>query len=155
MSSDRISRERTIRARPADIFAVLTDIDQHRAIDGSDTLRGQAEGPRPLVLGSVFTMAMHQVLGYRTRNTVVEYEPDRLVAWETRSHLGPLSIGGHRWRYELAPDGEDTRVTETLDWGTAPWWFGRPLSRVGYFTHFGPAIEATLKRLATHVERTA
>ncbi len=153
MSDQSLCRERLVHADPARIFAVLTDIDQHSAIDGSDTLRGRARGPKPLTLGSVFTMSMHQLVGYRTRNTVVEYDADRLIAWETRSQLGPISIGGHRWRYELTPAGSDTLVRETLDWEGAPWWFGTPLSRVGYFARFGPAIEATLERLAAHVER--
>ena len=48
---------------------------------------------------------------YLTKNTVVEYDEDRLIAWR---HLGK-----HRWRYELEPVEGGTKVTETFDWSTA------------------------------------
>ncbi|WP_329794017.1 SRPBCC family protein [Lentzea sp. DG1S-22] len=45
-------------------------------------------------------------------NTVVEFEENRLIAWR--------HFNGHRWRWRLAPLGEDvTEVTETFDWSTA------------------------------------
>ena len=38
-----------------------------------------------------------------TRNVVVTVEPDRALAWDTRS-------SGARWIYELSPSGSGTRV---------------------------------------------
>ena len=55
-------------------------------------------------------------LPYRTTNTVIEYEPDRRIAWKT-TFLGGR-VGGRIWRYELqaAPEGTDgTLVRETWD----------------------------------------
>jgi hypothetical protein len=47
-------------------------------------------------------------LPYKIRNTVVEFERDRRIAWR--------HFGAHRWRYELEPTGDGgTRVTETWD----------------------------------------
>ncbi len=52
---------------------------------------------------------------YRTTNTVIEYEPDQRIAWQTTA-LGGL-VGGRIWRYELspAPATAGTRVRETWD----------------------------------------
>lgn len=53
---------------------------------------------------------------YRTTNTVVEYEPDRRIAWQTTA-MGGL-LGGRIWRYELSPAPEGTAgtlVRETWD----------------------------------------
>ncbi len=52
-------------------------------------------------------------LPYRTTNTVIEYEPDRRIAWQTYG-LGGL-VGGRIWRYELAPTDGGTLVRETWD----------------------------------------
>lgn len=55
-------------------------------------------------------------LPYRTTNTVIEYESDRRIAWQTYG-MGGL-VGGRIWRYELeaAPEGAaGTLVRETWD----------------------------------------
>ena len=43
---------------------------------------------------------------WSTTNTVVEAEPDRAFAFETKQ-------SGTRWRYQLTPDGDGTLVTES------------------------------------------
>ena len=45
---------------------------------------------------------------YKIRNTVVEFEEGRRIAWR--------HFGGHRWRYVLEPRGEGTHVTESFDY---------------------------------------
>jgi len=102
-----ISRTITVRARPEAIFAVLADPRRHHEIDGSGTVRAPVDGPERLTMGSRFGMSMRMGLPYRVHNTVVEFEPDRLIAWR--------HFGGHRWRWELVGDGDATRVTETFD----------------------------------------
>jgi hypothetical protein len=53
-------------------------------------------------------------LPYRTTNTVIEFEPDRRIAWQTT--MGPLGlIGGRIWGYELSPAHGGTLVRETWD----------------------------------------
>ena len=79
-------------------------------------------------IGDVFTMAMHfPALGdYEMDNHVVEFERDRRIAWEPAPGRGHPEAGsdnrwGHRWRFELVPDGPDaTVVTETYDCSGAP-----------------------------------
>lgn len=104
-----ISRSITVHARPETIFAVLADPRRHHEIDGSGTVRQSIDGPERLTMGSRFGMSMRMGAGlpYRMHNTVVEFEQDRLIAWR--------HFGGHRWRWELAAQGDTTRVTETFD----------------------------------------
>ena len=114
MDNDTLSVERTIAAPASAIFAYLSDAGKHQEIDGSGTVRGTRKPSQPLELGSVFGMAMHQGVGYRTKNTVVELEPDRRIAWKTTG-LGGL-VGGRIWRYELEPAADGgTLVRETWD----------------------------------------
>ena len=84
----------TIDAPPATVFAIVADPHQHPRIDGSGSVRGIVEGPQRLTRGATFAMRM-RLFGfpYRITNRVVEYEPDRLIAWR--------HFGAHRWRYEL------------------------------------------------------
>lgn len=120
VQGNSISVERVIRAPAAAIFALLADAGRHAAFDGSGTVGHAPAGKsQPLSAGTTFGMAMRGrpeslFLPYRTTNTVVEFEPDRRIAWKTT--MGPLGlIGGRIWRYELeaAPDG--TLVRETWD----------------------------------------
>src|ERR1700712_3538396 len=104
-----------IDAPAADIFAILTDPAQHQLIDGCGNVKGQPTGAQRLELGSEFGMTMKQGATYKTANRVVEFEPNKLIAWR---HKAP-----HRWRYELAPDPSGgTKVTET--WDISRWPFG-------------------------------
>jgi hypothetical protein len=56
-------------------------------------------------------MRMRIGLPYLIRNTVVEFEENRRIAWR--------HFGRHIWRYELEPVEGGTLVTETFDWGPA------------------------------------
>lgn len=113
MSDPNASGSVTIDARPSTVFAILTDPSQHARIDGSGTVRGSVSGDTTLTLGSEFRMDMKMGAPYRINNTVVEFEPERLIAWR---HMGL-----HRWRYELTPtDGDRTTVTETWDVSAYP-----------------------------------
>ena len=137
-----VSLRRVIAAAPADLFRVLADPSQHPAIDGSGTVRHVQGNPERLELGSRFTMHMRLGLPYVIRNVVVEYEPDRLIAWR--------HFGRHRWRYRLEPTGDgSTLVTETFDWSTSL--FPRGIELVGYPTRHPPAMRRTLERLDTLV----
>jgi Polyketide cyclase / dehydrase and lipid transport len=46
-------------------------------------------------------------------NTVIEFEPDRRIAWRT-TMVGGL-VGGRIWRYELTPADGGTLVRESWD----------------------------------------
>jgi uncharacterized protein YndB with AHSA1/START domain len=108
--------ERVIAAPPEAIFAYLVDPQKHREIDGSGTVRDAKGASQRLTLGSSFGMSMKMGLPYSMVSTVVEYEENRRIAWQTH---GPTKIGkyvgGRIWRYELEPVGGGTRVSESWD----------------------------------------
>lgn len=117
MSPNIITVERTIAAPPAAVFELLADAANHPVLDGSGSVKSpRSGGGQPLKLGSEFGMLMKMGLPYATKNTVVEYEPNRRIAWRTEV-AGPFGrmIGGRVWRYELEPKGSSTRVRETWD----------------------------------------
>lgn len=118
-----VSVQRVIRAPAGSIFALLADAGRHSSFDGSGTVDRSAQKSQPLSLGSTFGMSMRGrpeslFLPYRTTNTVVEFEPDRRIAWKTTIGPGGL-IGGRIWRYELAPvdsgTADGTLVRESWD----------------------------------------
>jgi len=113
---DVVTVERLIPAPAGTIFAYLTDPAKHREIDGSGTVRDPKGDAPQLVKGSTFGMSMKMGLPYSMVSTVIEFEPDRLIAWQT---TGPTAIGrfvgGRIWRYELEPADGGTLVKETWD----------------------------------------
>ena len=139
----QVSAERIIDAPAEDLFAIVSDASHHPDFDGSGTVRKAPQGSQRLALGDTFSMDMKLGVPYRMKNTVMEFEPDRRIAWR--------HVGRHRWRYELEPqpDGR-TLVRETFDWSTslAPWL----LELVGAPKKNEAAIVATLERLAALVE---
>ncbi len=140
--SPQIARDIVVDAPPAAVFSVLTDPRAHPDFDGSGMVRGAIAGPDRLTEGARFGMAMSIGVPYRIQNTVVEFEQDRRIAWR--------HVGRHRWRYELEPVGDGTRVTETFDLSTTP--ARRLLELLGWRTRAARAIERTLPRLKALVE---
>ena len=114
--SDVVSVERQIAAPPEAIFELLSDANRHREIDGSGTVREALDAPQSLSLGSTFGMSMKLGMPYRMRSKVIEFEPNRRIAWQTRGPgtLGKL-VGGRIWRYELEPKDGGTLVRESWD----------------------------------------
>lgn len=142
-----VSATRTIPAPAHAIFEVIADASRHPDFDGSGTVRSGPKRSEPLTLGSRFSTQMRLgPLPYVMSNVVVEFEPDRLIAWR---HLG-----GHRWRYELQPiDADSTQVTESFDWSTAPAPTRMLIENVGYPTRNQRSIESTLDRLSDLFDR--
>lgn len=136
-----------MRASPERIFAILTDASRHPDFDGSGMVQHLRTPYRALRLGATFTMDMK--LGpvpYRMRNTVVEFTPNRLIAWRT--------IAPYRWRYQLEPVAGGTRVTESFDWSSLPA-IGAPVfAATGLPRRNLTAIQASLATLADIVENT-
>ncbi len=117
MRGNVVSVERLVAASPERIFQVLADPTQHPLIDGSGTVRAASRhAPQGLALGSTFTMSMRIGLPYSMLNTVIEYEENRLIAWQARLVGRPgRFIGGRIWRFELCPVESATQVKETWD----------------------------------------
>jgi uncharacterized protein YndB with AHSA1/START domain len=140
MGTRQVSRTAVIAASPEQLFELLADPAKHPLIDGSGTVRASgASAPDRLSLGARFGMEMKMGASYKIRNTVVEFEENRLIAWR--------HFMGHRWRWLLKPvDGGKTEVTETFDWSTAT----APLviQLAGFPKKNAQGIEKTLERLA-------
>ncbi len=149
MSSDQITVERTIKATPAQIFALVADAAKHCEIDGSGTVKGTRQDSRPLELGTRFGMSMHMGVGYKTSNEVIEFEQDRRIAWKTTGAKGV--IGGRIWRYELEPVDGGTLVKETWDVSQDKQKFFLKRSRMAPAAKIG--MRKTLERIATTLEK--
>jgi len=115
--SDVETVERFIPAPPEAIFAIISNPRRHHEIDGSGTVRDAKDVPDEIHLGSTFGMSMKLGMPYSMVSEVVEYEPDRLIAWQTRPPSGwAARMGGGRiWRYELEPQDGGTLVRESWD----------------------------------------
>lgn len=124
MDGNTVSVERVIQASPDKIFALLADAGKHASFDGSNSVNHASQQSVPLSMGTKFGMAMRGrketlFIPYRTTNTVIEYEPERRIAWKTTGAGG--LVGGRIWRYELGPAPADqggtdgTLVRETWD----------------------------------------
>jgi hypothetical protein len=109
--------ERLINASPDAIFDVLANPANHSLIDGSGMLQGanEPDGTR-LALGETFGMGMKMGVRYSTVNTVVEFDENKRIAWQTgpKGKLEPY-VAGRIWRYELEPRGDRTLVRESWD----------------------------------------
>jgi uncharacterized protein YndB with AHSA1/START domain len=152
MEGHVVSVERVIAAPPAALFAVVADANRHPEIDGSGTVvKTKTGAPQQLKKGSVFGMHMKMGIPYSMKNTVIEFEPDKRIAWKTEL-AGPLSrfIGGRIWRYEFDALDGGTRVTES--WDISQDKQGFMLKRGNMAQGTAEAMTKTLERLAQVTE---
>lgn len=154
-----VSVSRTVNT-PADrLFAILARPANHPRIDGSGML-AQGHGGEISGVGDVFTMAMHndEMGDHEMANHVVEYQANRLIAWEPvlssasrdedQDGIGVRS--GVRWGYELKPlAGGSTLVIETYDCTAAPDWLRRAVKDGARWVD---SMTATLEKLAELAE---
>ncbi len=156
MGDTVVSVERVIDAPAADIFAIVADASRHPEIDGSGSVKQLKQGaPAQLALGSTFGMSMKLGVPYSMSNTVIEFEPDKRIAWQT-TFAGPLGrlIGGRIWRYEFEMSGGgSTLVRETWDITQDKQCFVLKAGPVGKQTR--DAMTTTLERLAEITESAA
>lgn len=108
-------------AAPADhLYRLLTDLPTlAECAEETTAMRWTAGGPaRP---GAVFRGSNRSGRHtWTTTCTVTTAEPGRVFAWDVTS--GPVPIA--HWRYEITPDGDGSRVTESM-WDHRPWWLRR------------------------------
>jgi uncharacterized protein YndB with AHSA1/START domain len=117
VDAEVVTVERVIAAPPAAIFDLLADAAKHPAIDGSGSVKQAKPGAPPrLSLGATFGMSMQLGISYSMVNTVIEFEENRLIAWQARPPgiMGRFTAG-RIWRYELEPVDNGTRVRESWD----------------------------------------
>ena len=152
MAETVVSVERVIQAPPAAIFAIVADASRHPEIDGSGSVKAiKGDAPEHLSLGSCFGMSMKLGVPYTMTNTVIEFDQDRRIAWQTVL-AGPLGrfIGGRIWRYELEQTPEGTKVTETWDITQDKQRFLLQMGTIGRQT--AEAMSKTLEHLAQLTE---
>jgi Polyketide cyclase / dehydrase and lipid transport len=119
--TERMEVQRTIRADPSAIFAVLRDPDGHVSIDASGMLMS-ATGDAASAVGDTFEIHMDREalndfpLGeYDVTVKFVTFEQDREIAWTIEGLIKPPI--GHVYGYRLEPgDDGTTVVTSYYDW---------------------------------------
>jgi uncharacterized protein YndB with AHSA1/START domain len=111
--------ERVIPAPPERVFDLVADPRRHQDINGNDTVRDAFDAPARLSLGATFGMKMEFGGSYSMLSTVIEYDDNRRIAWQSRppgdSSRWRHLFGGRIWRYELEPVDGGTRVRESWD----------------------------------------
>ncbi|ASK65898.1 ATPase [Brachybacterium avium] len=124
---DHYIASRTVAASPSEVFALLADPSRHSETEPGDWVRASLEAdPAPLTeVDQIFGIEMfHENAGgrYDMHNRVIALVPERTIAWQPGQYGpdGTWGGGGWTWRYDLAPDGEGTRVTLTYDWSAVP-----------------------------------
>lgn len=125
MTDHKFVVTRTIAAPPARVFALLADPARHPDTEPGDWVREAIDAAPITGTGQLFAMKMflEQAGGhYVTHNLVTDFERDRTIAWRPGQldDAGNHAPGGWFWRYDLAPNGEDTDVTLTYDWTDTP-----------------------------------
>jgi uncharacterized protein YndB with AHSA1/START domain len=112
LDRDTVRATAIVEAPPEAVFDYVRRPANHPAISGDQSVRETTAGPETLGAGDSFGMSMKIGLPYRVRCKVVEFEPDRKIAWH--------NFGRQLWRWEVEPAGEGTTlVTETFDLSTA------------------------------------
>jgi polyketide cyclase/dehydrase/lipid transport protein len=138
MSAYLVSESRTIAADAQKLFDIVADPAMHPVIDGSGSVKAfRAGGPERLSLGATFGMDMKLGAPYKVKNTVVEFEEGRLLAWR--------HFNGHIWRYIFEPVDGGTSVTE--QWDARPVWNKLALRLAGFPRRNRAGIIGTLRGL--------
>jgi hypothetical protein len=125
--TERIEVQRTIRAEPSRIFALLSDPQGHVSIDSSGMLQ-DASGQPVSKVGDEFVVHMdrealndYPMGKYDVTVTITTLEPDREIAWTILGQIRPQI--GHVYGYRLEPADEGTLVTSYYDWSNIdPQW---------------------------------
>ena len=107
-------------------------------------------GPERLTAeGQTFTVRMRLFgVPYLIRNRVVEFEPERRIAWR--------HFTANRWRYELAATADGgTVVTETFDTAHADGVTEAVVRWAGFHERNRQGITGTLQRLKQAAESDA
>lgn len=147
-SARLVAESVVIDAPAATIFAIVADPHQHPRIDGSGSVQSVVSGPDRLSKGATFGVSMKLFgLPYKISNKVVEFEPDKRIAWR--------HFAGHRWRYELEQTPTGTRVTESFDFTRYNPVGAKFLQVTGFPERNRRGITQTLIRLKEAAERDA
>jgi hypothetical protein len=144
-----VAVSRWIGAPAHAIFEVLRDPRRHCDFDGSGMVGG-TDAPPIAAVGDTFVMSMHndEFGDYEMRSEVVEFVPDRAIAWAPKRHDVVDDDWDHRWGWRLTPDGEGTEVIAFFDCSRVPDDALRILRRGAWGR---PILERSLVRLESLV----
>ena len=156
-----VSKSVTIRLPVESVFEYLADVERHVEWSGGlsfglERITKLTEGP--LAVGSRFrsTGKLSHRAGVEDNSTVLELEPNQLLAWETVSE-GAGQQNTFRWAYTLQPRGDATRLRYTLlerrfDPKPPQMWFPPTLWLIDRKV-FGKEMEGGLNRIREALER--
>jgi uncharacterized protein YndB with AHSA1/START domain len=138
--TDTVAASADVAASPHDVFEFVRRPANHAEISGDGSVQAANKGPEVLGAGDRFGMSMKVGVPYRITSKVVEFEPDRRIAW--------CHLGGHRWRWEMEPASAGARVTLTYDQSTAK--FPPALRIMGYPERHRENVERSVANVAAH-----
>jgi hypothetical protein len=107
--------ESIVKADPAEIFAVVSNLNQHAELAGSGEVKALRQvGDDPLGVGARFEADEEiTMMGRTTKMTatsqIVEYDPPNLVSWTSMPSVPPKPRR-IQWWFRLAPADGGTRV---------------------------------------------
>lgn len=146
-----ITVQRTIDASSQDVFEVLSNPENHAAIDNSGFVVSDEKTDRITGSGQVFRMNMtgdHMGGDYQSDNHVTGYDKNHLLAWQTAP--AGTEPPGWEWTWELTPQGPDsTDVSLTYDWSKVT--DEALLQKIGFPLVTRDQLEASLGNLAAAV----
>lgn len=123
---DELAESVHVAAPPGDVYDVVSDVTRTGEWSPICVRCEWDDGDGPRV-GAHFTgYNAKPDREWQTRNEVVVAEPGRAFAWE-------VAGGVVRWGYEMEPDGDGTRLTET--------WAFRAVGREVFRERYGDAAE--------------
>ena len=107
-----------IAATPAVVFALVQDISLPGRFSGEFQGAEWLDGATGPALGARFVGRNEhpQVGQWETTSTIVELEPDRLLAYAVGDPANPAAT----WRFTLQPAGSGTRLTHWMQIGPGP-----------------------------------
>jgi hypothetical protein len=140
-----------VAATPAEVYALLTDLDSFTDI-AAETEKMRLRSGSSLTVGAVFAGSNNNgKRRWTTHCKVTDAQPSTRFAFNV-SHTGvPVA----RWQYDIDSTSSGCRVTEST-WDRRPWWFKKP-AEIFTASPNRPAInqrniEATLARLKARAE---
>lgn len=150
--SGTISRSTVVTAAPERVWELVSDLPgmgEFSPENVGGSWRGGATGP---AVGAVFLGRNRSGLRrWSTRSTVTRCEPGRAFAFVVSSVGLPVA----EWSYDLVPEGDGCRLTETWHDRRGPLMvgLGRLVSGVGDRAEFtARSIEQTLQRVRVRAE---
>lgn len=111
---EHVIAHRILVHAPADqLYEIIANPHRHHELDGSGTVKTSAIAPRELHPRDRFRVDMRKYgIPYALTMVTTKAEPHRLLEWRHPA--------GHRWRWELQPEGDATLVTESYDFTRQP-----------------------------------